>query len=123
MSFEITQNEDYFLITFIGNFDKKTMASAYVTLIKNTDFSQESCTLWDFRNVSVNLSFQCIQENASALNSYNNKRSSSARSAFIVSDLCDKAILETYITAIAHYPVEFNIFDSFSHGVSWLKNK
>ena len=96
MSFKITVENDYFLILFIDNFDRKLMSDAYESLVNRSDFTKQSNTMWDFSQVVVDLSYNCIQTISESLTKYCDKRSNTARSAFVVFDPSDKAILQTY---------------------------
>ena len=120
MNFKIRQSTGYFLLDYSGKVDLNTIVSAYSLLLKEEGFTKESHTLWDFRKATVDLSIEDIQQIAEAVTLSGEQRSHSARSAFIVSDPSDKTIIQTYVTATALYPVEFEIFDDFQSGKTWL---
>jgi len=122
MNFEITHIQVYYLIKFSGSIDRELMANAYLTLLKEPDFNKQSNTIWDFRDAMFALSFKDIQHNAVGLESFGEKRSSTSRSAFIITDSSDKALLQTYITAISRYPVEFKIFVDYHAAINWLND-
>jgi hypothetical protein len=120
MSFEIRQEAGFYLLDFPSVVGKKMVISAYSSLLKQKSFNTKSHTLWDFRESIVDLSMNDINEVAQAVTSAGDQRSDKARSAFITSDPSDTAILQTYITATAHYPVEFRLFDDYQQGIDWL---
>lgn len=121
MKFRIRQQADFYLLDFSGIVNKDFIIGAYSSLLKQNNFNIESQTLWDFRKSVVNLSINDINQIAQTVTSAGEQRSDRARSAFIVIDPSDTAILQTYITATAHYPVEFKIFDNYQSGSAWLK--
>lgn len=120
MSFETRQQSGFYLLEFSQTVDKQQVINAYTSLLKQDGFNRESHTLWDFRESLIDLSIQDLNEIANAVTSAGEQRSNQARSVFVVSDPSDKTILQTYVTATAHYPVEFRIFDDFQKGVDWL---
>ena len=120
MSFKIHLKSDFYLLDFSKTVDKQLIMEAYSSLLKQSDFDRQTHTLWDFRESLVDLSIQDINEIANAVTSAGEQRSNRARSVFVVTDPSDTAILQTYVTATAHYPVEFQIFDNYQKGVDWL---
>ena len=120
MSFEIRQKSGFYLLDFSQTVDKPLVIEAYSSLLKQDNFNRQSHTLWDFRESLLDLSIQDLNEIALAVTSAGEQRSNKARSVFVVSDPSDKTILQTYITATAHYPVEFRIFDNYQNGLVWL---
>ena len=120
MSFKIHLKSDFYLLDFSKTVDKQLIMEAYSSLLKQSDFYRQTHTLWDFRESLVDLSIQDINEIANAVTSAGEQRSNRARSVFVVTDPSDTAILQTYVTATAHYPVEFQIFDNYQKGVDWL---
>jgi len=120
MSFKIHQKAGFYLLDFSQTVDKQLIFDAYSSLLKQDNFGRQSHSLWDFRDSLIDLSIQDINEIANAVTSTSDQRSSQARSVFVVSDPSDRAILQIYVTATAHYPVEFRIFDDYLKGVTWL---
>ncbi len=120
MSFEIRQEAGIYLLDFSGIVDKILVINAYSSLLKDKGFNTESHTLWDFRGSIVDLSIKDINEVAEAVTTAGERRSDKARSAFVVLDPSDSSTLQTYVTATAHYPVEFRIFDSYLAALAWL---
>lgn len=120
MSFEIRQEPGFFLLNFSQTVDKQLVFDAFSSLLVQDNFDKRSHTLWDFRESLVDLSIQDISDIARAVTLASEQRSNQARSVFVASDPSDTAILQTYITATAHYPVEFRIFNDYQKGVDWL---
>lgn len=120
MSYEIEEQERYFLLTFTGSVDKQSILSAYASLLQSKRFKQQTHTIWDLRNATAELSFIDIKELASSITASSEKRSNCSRSAYITVDPTDRATLQHYITATAHYPVEFKIFTGFSAARQWI---
>ena len=117
----IYKKDGFYLIQLFDRIDRELMASAYISVLNQEEFKQNTHTLWDFRESMVDLSFDDIQKNAELLvESFSSQRTDCARSAFIVSDLSDRGILQTYVTAVSHYPVEFKLFNNYQDGVIWL---
>lgn len=120
MSFQIVQKKGYFLLSFSEFSDKKKIDATYKALLKEENFSKDSHTIWDFRNSIVNLSINDINQIAESVTSSSNLRSDKARSAFLVTEPTDTTVLQTYVTATSHYPVEFKIFRDYELGIKWL---
>ncbi|TQV75239.1 hypothetical protein FLL45_09900 [Aliikangiella marina] len=120
MAFKIHQHRKYFLLKYSGRVDKDLIIQSYSGLFNEPNFNSESHTIWDFTQSVLDMSLEDIRNVAEAVVSVSNKRSNSARSAFIVTDPSDKAIIETYITETSRFPVEFEIFEDIREGESWL---
>ncbi len=120
MTFKITEKDGYFLLTFLKIADRETIVVAYSSLLRHNNFTRESHTLWDMRDAMVDLSISDITKISAAVTQVREQRSEKARSVFLVTDPSDTVILQNYITATAHYPVEFKIFDDYQSGIKWL---
>ncbi len=120
MSYEITQEKYYFVLIFTGSVDKESVLSAYTALLQNEHFKQETHTIWDIRKASAELSFVDIKELASSVTESSDERSNHSRCAYVVIDPTDKSTIQSYITATAHYPVEFRIFEDFEKAKNWV---
>lgn len=118
--YQITNNEGYFHLKFLAQVDLETIQCAYPDLLRHKDFTPESHTLWDFKDAIVLLSIPDMHVIANAVIDSAHRRADTAKSAFFVPDPHDAALLENYITLVAHYPVEFKIFSEWQQSVRWL---
>lgn len=121
MSCIIHQKKEYFLLDYSGRIDLSSLIQSYSRLYDEPDFKSDSHTIWDFTKSVLDVSLEDIRTIAETVVSASTKRSHSARSAFIVTDPSDKAIIQTYITKTARFPVEFQIFETYREGESWLR--
>ena len=121
MNFKIQKRDEYFLLDYSDRVDLNSIISSYSTLLQNPEFKKDSHTLWNFTKSLLDLSLEDIHKIAEAVIAASQQRANTARSAFVVQDPSDKAILQTYITETARFPVEFKIFDNERDGVNWLK--
>lgn len=118
--FEITKKTTYFHLKLFSQVDLESIQTAYSNLLSQKDFTPESHTLWNFESAIVLLSIPDMHVIAEAVIAAADKRAESARSAFYVPDPHDAALLENYITLVAHYPVEFRIFSDWQESIDWL---
>ncbi|MCW8876873.1 MAG: hypothetical protein OQJ89_03845 [Kangiellaceae bacterium] len=119
-SVNITQENGFFYLEFTGEIEKSDLIRAYSNLLAHEGFNKESSTSWDFSHCSLILSYVDIKEIAEKVVASSSQRSSESRSAFIVNEEGNRALLETYLTKTARYPTEFCLFDNISDAKSWL---
>jgi hypothetical protein len=118
----ITKQASYFKLKFLAQVEPETIHEAYSLLLNSDGFERETHTLWDFEDAVILMSTTEMRKIAEAVIASADKRANTAKSAFFVPDTHDAALLKNYITMVAHYPVEFELFDNFKTAVEWLNS-
>lgn len=119
-SVEISLENGFFYLKFFGEIEKADLINGFANLLEHEKFNHNSCTFWDFSKCSLMLGYADIKEIAEKVVASSDKRSPDSRSAFIVNEEENRALLETYLAKTARYPTEFSLFENMKDAQDWL---